>query len=519
MLFKLIMQLNFSIILLTTVISTGCLNRGSDGESDAIGDNQFTELDYENVDGYGEEDEEVEWGEVQENECDNLYDDDGDTLIDCNDSDCFSSPACMEIICIFDSDCPDGYLCVCDRCVNQMLVWPNIQSSANSDRWLVEHHDEILQIRPKVMLLNFVNSKTNDQMLIHAQKVVDAMKEASRWHGYKENRSCPFLFYQLSYAIDLRDNPPPPDWHYRNSTLYPRENPQTGLWGFDYETLFTTEFSSHYGVVNPDAPDKFLDLCELFSRGYVNEVWIYMDADVPDAGAAEILELKPYYDENFVRIMSREMNRCAGNGCFDVDDEIPTHCTNTIRIAAFNNTRGAGCFLESLSHGFESIGAWNPDILPYLSKNFIPFANYRLNERYGIPFDSWYSCPYDTTCYYFPSETSIEYNINGQTGTIDPYDPVCGNVHFPPNARKHYDLESPYTVQTTCEGFGLGEGVNGKDKLYPFTSQNFTQYWGLAPDCMGPFLIWWRQNFPSRGGIVKDVDGKLMKNWWPFIYY
>jgi hypothetical protein len=37
-------------------------------------------------------------------------------------------------------------------------------------------------------------------------------------------------------------------------------------------------------------------------------------------------------------------------------------------------------------------------------------------------------------------------------------------------------------------------------------------YDGLAPDCMGPFLVWWRQNMPGLGNAAKDVEGQPMLN-------
>ena len=40
----------------------------------------------------------------------------------------------------------------------------------------------------------------------------------------------------------------PPDWAYNNSTLYPRESPQLGSWGFDYAQLFTSEFAELMGI-------------------------------------------------------------------------------------------------------------------------------------------------------------------------------------------------------------------------------------------------------------------------------
>jgi hypothetical protein len=41
----------------------------------------------------------------------------------------------------------------------------------------------------------------------------------------------------------------------------------------------------------------------------------------------------------------------------------------------------------------------------------------------------------------------------------------------------------------------------------------------MAPDCMGPWLVYWRQNMPGLDNRQKDADGRPMKNWWPFLFY
>lgn len=393
------------------------------------------------------------------------------------------------------------------------VVWPNAESFANSDPWLPEHHAEIDQLRPRVLALNFVNARTMAEMEAQLEEMIEVVTESSCHHGCGDPEhmgSPPALVYELAYQVDLRDADPPDDWPYNNSTLYPREDPVQGVWGFDYGRLFSEEFADLYAVEDPDEPSHVLDLCELFDRGLVHEVWVYGDADVPDVSAAEILELKPYYDEDRVRIPG-PLNRCAGNGCFDAEDAIP--CDRTVRIAWFNNTRGPGCFLESLSHGFESTGAWNAAQIPYLSRYFVPFASYDLDTRYGLPFDSWYACD-APGCLSYPDATSVTWQIGDEGGSIDPYDPVCGNVHFMPNGTGHYDLVSPFDVETSCRHFRDG---SGETEL--FTIERFAEFAELAPDCMGPFLVWWRQSFPGPEGEALDDDDQPMLSFWPFIYY
>jgi len=393
------------------------------------------------------------------------------------------------------------------------VVWPNDESFANSDPWLPEHHGEIDLLAPRVLAMNFVNARSMEEMEAQLEEMIEVIAVSSCHDGCgdRERAGSPrALIYELAYAIDLRDSPEPKVWPYNNSTLYPREDPMAGYWGFDYERLFTEEFAELYDIHDPQDPGHVLDLCELIDLGLVHEVWVYADADIPDASAAEILEMKPYYDEDRVRIPGA-MNRCAGNGCFDVEDDIP--CDRTVRIAFFNNTRGPGCFLESLSHGFESTAAWHPAQIPYLSRYFVPLANYGLDARYGLPFDSWYACD-GPDCLSYPTATSVSWQVGDESGTIDPYDPVCGNVHFMPNGTEHYDLSSPYAVETSCRHFRDG---TGETDLYD--SAIVEELAALAPDCMGAFLVWWRQSFPGRGGAAIDDDGEPMLSFLPFIFY
>jgi hypothetical protein len=382
------------------------------------------------------------------------------------------------------------------------VEWPNAESKANSDPWIAENHARITVMRPKVLALNFVNARSMEEMRTQLEAMIDVIAEGSRYHGYANAGAPAFLQYEIGYAIDLRDASPPQDYPYRNSTKYPREQPVDGYWGLDYEQLFTQQFADYMGIADPTNPSHNLRLDELVDRGMVHEVWIYGDGDVPDVSGAEVLEIKPTYDADRVRVAG-PLDRCAGNGCFDDEDTIPLQ--RSLRIAWFNNTRGPGCFLESLSHGFESMGNQFRNILPSLWPLFDEFGNFQLDEEYGMPFDSWYACPYDRPdCLEYPSETSVTYNITGHT--ISDYDPVCGNVHFAPNARGQYDLSSPSTVLTSCTHFGDGTG-----EKEAFTTAAFAPYESLAPDCMGSFLVWWRQNMPGR-------DAPLL-NWWPYLFY
>jgi hypothetical protein len=199
-----------------------------------------------------------------------------------------------------------------------------------------------------------------------------------------------------------------------------------------------------------------MDLCEAVNAGLVHEVWIYGDADVPDVSAAEVLELKPRYDANRVRIPGQPLDGCAGNGCFDAEDvsALPAHCTRTVRIGWVNNI----CVQEALD---------------------------------------WYG-------------GIVKYTTSSGQATIQPYVPACQNVHFAPNSRNHYDDASPQVQASTCENFRMRNGTNGQDKREVFSTSKFSAYNSLAPDCGGGWVMYWMQSMPGYNNQALDASGQPM---------
>jgi hypothetical protein len=74
-------------------------------------------------------------------------------------------------------------------------------------------------------------------------------------------------------------------------------------------------------------------------------------------------------------------------------------------------------------------------------------------------------------------------------------------------------------VMSTIEGWRQGGGPGGKDIARPFSAATLDKYAPLCPDCMGKWLVYWRQNIPGLDNKSKDDSGKPMKNWWPFLFY
>ncbi|HMI82489.1 MAG TPA: hypothetical protein VK550_00280, partial [Polyangiaceae bacterium] len=79
---------------------------------------------------------------------------------------------------------------------NGPTTWPNCVSSANSDAWLVQHHDALTVIRPRLLILHFYNAWTKAQAEAGAQLEIRVTREGSRYHGYSQANAPPFLEYE-----------------------------------------------------------------------------------------------------------------------------------------------------------------------------------------------------------------------------------------------------------------------------------------------------------------------------------
>jgi len=394
---------------------------------------------------------------------------------------------------------------------DDLTVWPNQTSRANSDPWIAEHHDQIERMRPRVLLINFSNEHSNEQLRQLTKQLIAALAECSRYHGYRDFESAPFLEYQILKFVDLRD----PDRKTGNSRHLPVKDPQART-GFNmkYSEYFSEEFAKHYAIPAPDNPNRFLRLGELLDLGYLHEVWFFESGNVdakPFSGSYEVVEQKPRYDEAFRRIGNSWVQ--AGNGGDPDQPWVGRSC----RIGCINASRGVGCFLESLAHGIE--GNSNSEAIPYFTKYFKEYAGFQLKTRYGLPFDSLYAVDYRESQIQYPSANKMVVTHRGEKHTVNDYVAVGGNAHFPPNARGHYDLNNPNPVLSTLEDWRIGSGPSGKDLAKPFTNKAFQLYRELAPDCMGAWLVYWRQNMPGFRNRQKDDKGRPMKNWIPFLFY
>jgi len=387
-----------------------------------------------------------------------------------------------------------------------LTVWPNRGSRANSDRWLVTHHDKLRLMKPRVLVLNFSNEASRDKLDHLVLGIIEAIAEGSRYHGYANPAAPAFLQYQLFKFVDLRDEGATRG----NSAKVPFKTTAQTPKPMDYGSYFSERFAQYYGVRNPRDATRFLTLAELVDGGYIHELWLCAE-HVEGFTAYECVEEKPVYDERFRRLGNHFVQ--AGNG----GDEDQPWTGRSLRIGFINASRGIGCFLESLSHSIE--GTAGSQAIPYFTRYFNEFAGFDLDRRYELPWSSFYPLWGEDKDISYPDPATAVIHFETNTYRIHSYVALGGNVHFPPNARRHYDLENRAPVMSTIEDWRIGSGKNGADLARPWNNSAFARYRDMAPDCMGPWLIYWRQNFPGLDNRQKDAAGKRMKNWWPFLFY
>ncbi len=390
---------------------------------------------------------------------------------------------------------------------DDLTVWPNRVSAANSDPWIAEHHDQIRKMQPRLLLLNFANDVAPELPMKLFERLMAAVRESSRYHGYKDPEAPAFLEYRVWKYVDLRDQ----GSDQGNSAAAPVKpdvaEPDINC---DYGGFFCDKFAAHLGVRDPKNRERSLRLDELIELGYVHEVWFTASPD-GKWRTLECVEIKPLYDTEFRPVKGEY--RQSGNG----GDDAQPWTGRSVRLNSLNHTRDIGCGMENLAHSFE--GMAHGGAIPYFRRYFREFAGFDLDERFGLPFESFYALWGEGKGVEYPDDHTALVRDGEKTWTLADYRAQAGNVHFPPNGRSHYDQENRSPVLSNIEDWRCGSGPGGTDVYQPWSAAVLDRYSDLAPDCMGKWLVYWRQNVPGLLNPARDDDGRPMKNWWVFLFY
>jgi hypothetical protein len=413
------------------------------------------------------------------------------------------------------------------------LVWPNPASSANSDPWMTQHHDQIAELQPKVLLLDFANRFATEAGGVVAagydlastlqplvQQHVEALMVASQYHGYKDPAAPAFLQYQIAKIVDLRDGSASV-----NSALVPlTTSPAPAV---DYAQLNNATFARLMGYPDPKRPGAYLDLCSLFEQGVINEVWAMTadpvsPADPPSVKFAPIAETKQAYDPANGQLAGQLL--CTSPTC--IDKALP--CGVSVRILDFNPGRGAGCHLFDVGLVWQSY--LSAGVLPAFATAAKTFFNFDFDTRFGAPFQSFYdvcdpaSPPDAGPCIAWRSSTEAASGpAASKAFDFSPMSAGCGNVVFPPNATGYSVQGGDVTVLTSCENYGLHNGAGGLDVTTPYSNAMALADYGtnraVASDCGGAQPSYLLASMPGLGTTAALSDGTPMKNWWVYLFY
>jgi hypothetical protein len=388
------------------------------------------------------------------------------------------------------------------------LVWPNEESQANSDPWLVAHHDEIAQLRPRVLVIDLESTAEQKAMAL-IDEHIEALEEASSFHKYEDATAQPVLSYRFVKLVKAAKSSP---------RIY-------------YDDWNTQEFAdASLQIKDPADPGgPNLTLCGLFEKGIINEVWCMASSD-PKCG--ETQEAKQVYMADGTQVAGKFAN--VSNG----DDITDLGCKVTARITDFNSGRGTGCHQHAMGHAWERY--MDSNAVPQLGKQAKRFLNWDLDTRAGAPFKNFYSaCNSNgtqlTDCIVWDSEIRARSGASASRSfDIEDMSGGCGNAHFYANTTGtySYDAKTPDPeVLTSCEHYGMHDGSDGKDMTTPYTNAMTDQLYGQSradcpadqpacdDDCGGHGTTYLYQNFPSHGTRATNDDGTPMHDWWVYLFY
>lgn len=134
-------------------------------------------------------------------------------------------------------------------------MWPNETSHTNSDTWLVEHHDEITELRPRVRLIHFVAGRDEEEVR-EAAANANALAEGSKYHGYSKPAAPAFSKYEVVHFVDLAGQPT-------------RSGNGFGF-GFGFTEFMTSQTFAAEVKFKESNGSKNLTVCELFEKGLIN---------------------------------------------------------------------------------------------------------------------------------------------------------------------------------------------------------------------------------------------------------
>lgn len=383
------------------------------------------------------------------------------------------------------------------------LPWPNHTSTANSDPWLAQNHQQITLMNPNLLVINYNNQPAKSYAFVF--DFIEAIKTSSTYHGYSDRAASPFLHYYVNKLIDQSDLLPTADWAHKYSTRTPLTNSKA----FDVGALFSPAYASVLNYRDGAHNGPYLDLCTLFERGIINEVWVLASDELT---CGPYIRKQNYDDDNLPK--QNSFDSCVGVGC-----TTGISCNVTTRIVVLDpESNAVGCSLKQ--GGREFIDLRRP--IPYLDRMLTSYFNLDFDQRFGVKFKGWGDLcdPHGGPCITYQNATHASGNYDdGTPWNISPLLQGCGTPDYPPNARAKDDFMNTFEVQSRCEHYGMGDAIDGSDIPNLFSAKQVITLNQTYPGCGGGWQIYWRQNLPGLFNQTKLDGSQPMRNFWPFLFY
>ena len=364
------------------------------------------------------------------------------------------------------------------------LVWPNADSAANSDPWLIANHERIRLMQPRVLVVNFVHGLTEPEAREQVERLSTVLAESSRWQGFRDPAAPAFLDYRI---VDIADLTEPRGTVDRNSARFPRT--ADGV-GFDYGALH--ELRLYDG----------LRLDELAERGLINEVWLLADHTAHSA-PWETVEVKRAYDADFRPLGFERAGGQLRRARRALDRPQPAHPVRQLRPR--RGLRDGEPRPLARADGDLRRASVLRALLPRV-RDARPRSALRAAVRVAVPVRSTRS----TT----RRPRACSTGRAGAGARCATTSSRAATSTSCPTAATTTTSTTAAPVLSTIETWRQPEQV-----ARPWTPAVLERYRELAPDCMGRWVVYWRQNMPGLGNTALDDDGRPMKNWWPFLFY
>jgi len=356
------------------------------------------------------------------------------------------------------------------------------------------------QVPMNVYIVAYTDTKTSDPVA-KTKKLSDELMHAltlgTAYHHYSNALADPYLGWQ---AVPVKGAPGEIVHAIPRRLSFNCGQDQYG--NLKYGPCQLDQATMDFTQIFQNIQDRFGDnICSLVKGGQVQEVWVWHDGQFQNG--PEQISIGPSYmsgdSATLYRVPDCEKKR-------------------QYAVLGLNFNRELSAAMESHTHRIEA--AFHT-LFPC---DFDVLSNY-----WTIPaFVDESQPPRKNDCGSSQSFTARAYTY---TDTAQ-----CGLAHWPPNVTKDLEVSKyiPQIYTIEYKGYSVANTFttgchdwNPKPGRPQATAQNITCADNRTWRCQGPphdeddknsFLVWWRQNIPGDGNVIKRCDDRtLVGNWWRYL--